>query len=344
MSAPRRQSSRPGTHPYRIHRITQLRRRIIGSRPGQPAVELLALALAVEASRVTESAEPARPVSTTAKTAPAPAPVPAVIAAGVAALLAAASGVVLADLPTRPPARTPPPPPPPTPPRGRTAPSSSTRTASSAATTSCSASRTSTRPRPSRSATARWASPPGPRTGSPPSSTGPTRCPTRKSPGQVNIPGLSVISHASDFTGRLDLTDGVLEESGGGESMKAWVAAAKDELIVDVTGANPNVDPDRVDQPVVRPQPRPRRSSGTAGTLAETWVDNSGYGASGQTFGSLAAITAGGRDVTGLRRQPDQDPGLASSRTPTATSASSSPRPTGPAGRRPTPRPSPRPR
>ncbi|HEX4288499.1 MAG TPA: DUF5703 domain-containing protein, partial [Trebonia sp.] len=65
--------------------------------------------------------------------------------------------------------------------------------------------------------------------------------PDRKSPGQVNVPGLSVISHAADFSGKLDLADGVLEESGGGESMKAWVSTAKDELIIDVSGASPNV-------------------------------------------------------------------------------------------------------
>jgi hypothetical protein len=120
--------------------------------------------------------------------------------------------------------------------------------------------------------------------------------PDRKSPGQVTIPGLSVISHAADFTGRLDLADGVLEESGGGMSMKAWVSTAKDELIIDVTGANPNVA--QTASIYLWSGRNPTASvSGTVGTLAETWVDNSGYGASGDTFGSLAAITAGGRDV-----------------------------------------------
>jgi hypothetical protein len=120
--------------------------------------------------------------------------------------------------------------------------------------------------------------------------------PDRKSPGQVNIPGLSVISHASDFTGRLNLADGVLEESGGGMSMKAWVSTAKDELIVDVTGANPNVT--QTASIYLWSGRTPAATvSGTTGTLAQTWVDNSGYGASGKTFGSLAAITAGGRDV-----------------------------------------------
>ena len=121
--------------------------------------------------------------------------------------------------------------------------------------------------------------------------------PARKSPGQVNIPGLSVISHAADFSGRLDLADGVLEESGGGESMKAWVSTAKDELIVDVSGANPNVTQTAAINLWSGRTPA-AAVSGKTGTLAETWLDNSGSGASGQTFGSLSAITAGGRDVS----------------------------------------------
>ena len=121
--------------------------------------------------------------------------------------------------------------------------------------------------------------------------------PDRKSPGQVNIPGLSVISHASDFSGRLDLTDGVLEESGGGESMKAWVSTAKDELIVDVSGANPNVAQTASISLWSGRNPT-AAVSGDTGTLAETWVDSSEQEPSGQTFGSLSAITAGGRDVS----------------------------------------------
>ena len=121
--------------------------------------------------------------------------------------------------------------------------------------------------------------------------------PDRKSPGQVNIPGLSVISHAADFSGRLNLADGVLEESGGGESMQAWVSSAKDELIIDVSGANPNVTQTAAINLWSGRTPT-AAVSGNTGTLAETWADNSGNGASGQTFGSLAAITAGGRDVS----------------------------------------------
>jgi Bacterial Ig-like domain len=127
--------------------------------------------------------------------------------------------------------------------------------------------------------------------------------PDRKSPSQVNIPGLSVISHAADFSGRLDLTDGVLEESGGGMSMKAWVPTAKDELIIDVTGANPGITQTASINLWSGRNPT-AAVSGDVGTLAETWVDNSEAGASGQTFGSLAAITAGGRDVSASVASP----------------------------------------
>ena len=38
-------------------------------------------------------------------------------------------------------------------------------------------------------------------------------------------------------------------------------------------------------------------ASGAIGSLAQTWADNS-QGNSGQTFGAMAAITAGGQNVT----------------------------------------------
>jgi hypothetical protein len=129
--------------------------------------------------------------------------------------------------------------------------------------------------------------------------------PARKSPGQVNIPGLSAMSNADDFSGRLDVTDGVLEESGGGMSMKAWVSTSKDELIVDVTGANPETTQTASIYLWSSRNPA-SAASGDTGTLAETWVDNSGYGASGQTFGSLSAITAGGRDVSASVVSPEK--------------------------------------
>jgi hypothetical protein len=121
--------------------------------------------------------------------------------------------------------------------------------------------------------------------------------PDRKSPGQVTIPGLTALTNAADFSGTLDLTDGVLEESGGGMTMKAWVSSSTDELIVDVTGADP-ATPETAAINLWSGRSPTAAVSGNIGTLAETWVDNSGSGASGQTFGSLAAITAGGTNVT----------------------------------------------
>ncbi|GAA4587764.1 hypothetical protein GCM10023194_37660 [Planotetraspora phitsanulokensis] len=129
--------------------------------------------------------------------------------------------------------------------------------------------------------------------------------PDRKSPGQLNIPGLSVITHAADFSGRLDLTDGVLRESGGGMSLKAWVSAEKDELIVDVSGANPDIAQTATINLWQGRKPA-AAVSGAIGTLAETWVDGNPSIGSGKTFGSLAAITAGGRDVTATVASPTQ--------------------------------------
>ena len=121
--------------------------------------------------------------------------------------------------------------------------------------------------------------------------------PGRKSPGQLTIPGLSTMTSASNFTGTLDLYNGVLNESGGGMTLKAWVASGKDELIVDVTGANP-ANSQTATVGLWTGRSPTAAASGSVGTLAETWVDNSEQEPSGKTFGSLAAITAGGRNVT----------------------------------------------
>ncbi|MBD0737962.1 fascin domain-containing protein [Streptomyces sp. CBMA29] len=121
--------------------------------------------------------------------------------------------------------------------------------------------------------------------------------PGRKSPGQVRIPGLSALTTASDFKGSLDVYTGVLTESGGGMTLKSWVSATKDELIVDVTGADPGAQQTATLSLWSGRGPQ-AAVSGTVGTLAETWVDNQEAGSSGRTFGSLAALSAGGRDVT----------------------------------------------
>jgi hypothetical protein len=120
--------------------------------------------------------------------------------------------------------------------------------------------------------------------------------PDRRSPGWLTIPGLSQITNAADFTATVDPYDGTLRESGGGMTATVYVRADKDELVVDVTGANPaTAQTARINlwsgrSPVAA-------ASGSIGTLAETWTDNVATTGSGQTFGSLAALTAGGSGV-----------------------------------------------
>jgi hypothetical protein len=120
--------------------------------------------------------------------------------------------------------------------------------------------------------------------------------PDRKSPGQLEIPGLTGLTSAADFSGRLDLYNGVLTQSGGGITLKAWVPSGKDELIVDVTGVDPAVTQTARVRLWSGRNPT-AAASGGIGTLAETWVDNQQQQPSGRTFGSLAAITAGGQNV-----------------------------------------------
>lgn len=120
--------------------------------------------------------------------------------------------------------------------------------------------------------------------------------PNRQSIGQLTIPGLAALTGASDFQGKVDLYDGMLEESGGGMTATVFVRGDAQELVIDVTGADPTSS-----QTATLKLWSPRAPTGTAtgniATLAETWVDNSGLGASGDTFGSLGAVTASGQNV-----------------------------------------------
>jgi hypothetical protein len=122
--------------------------------------------------------------------------------------------------------------------------------------------------------------------------------PDRKSPGQLVIPGLSRLTSAADFTGTVDLYDGMLRESGGGMTLTAFVRADAQQLVVDVTGADPNATQTAAVKLWSGRSPQ-ARASGAVAALAETFVDNNGAGASGRTFGTLAGISAGGRNVAG---------------------------------------------
>ncbi|HYK36246.1 glycosyl hydrolase family 95 catalytic domain-containing protein [Alloacidobacterium sp.] len=121
--------------------------------------------------------------------------------------------------------------------------------------------------------------------------------PLRLSPGQVVIPGLKKLTEAADYLGRLNLYDGQFEEQGGGTAATTYVDAALDVMAVDVTGADPNV-PQTAELKLWEPRHPHVFDSGRIGILAETWLDNKEAGASGDSFGSLAAITA---DATDLR-------------------------------------------
>jgi hypothetical protein len=120
--------------------------------------------------------------------------------------------------------------------------------------------------------------------------------PGRKSPGWLTIPGLSAMTNAPDFSGYLDVYNATLHESGGGMTATIYLRADKDELVVDVTGANPASTQTAAVNLWSGRSPQ-AAASGAIATLAETLVDNAPTTGSGQTFGSLAAVTAGGRNV-----------------------------------------------
>ena len=121
--------------------------------------------------------------------------------------------------------------------------------------------------------------------------------PHRDSPGQLVIPGLVALTSAKDFSARLDLFNGTLVEQGGGITLAAYVQTSTDTFVVDVTGADPNTA-QIAELRLWQPRTPHVVAHGEVGMLTEGWTDHYGPGASGEKFGSLAAITAVGRDVS----------------------------------------------
>ena len=120
--------------------------------------------------------------------------------------------------------------------------------------------------------------------------------PDRKSPGRVVIPGLARLTAAPDFQAHLDLYDAVLTETGGGMTARVYVRSDADELIVDVSGADPgSMQTAQVGLWDGR-QPHAQVAD-SLGLLAETWTDTADPGGSGEQFGSLAVISAAGQNV-----------------------------------------------
>jgi alpha-L-fucosidase 2 len=120
--------------------------------------------------------------------------------------------------------------------------------------------------------------------------------PERLSPGQVVIPGLAAMTQAKDFAGRLDLYNGEVQERGGGMHTTVYVQPGTDTMVIDVTGANAEM---QQTAKLVLWAPRVPHAlvHGTIGLLSQTWVDDQEPESSGRHFGSLSAITAVGRDV-----------------------------------------------
>jgi alpha-L-fucosidase 2 len=123
--------------------------------------------------------------------------------------------------------------------------------------------------------------------------------PQRRSPGQVTFPGLGTMIADRGFRGILNLEDGVLEESGGGVALKAWVDHDADRVIVDVRGLAPQMR-QHIRLGLWEPRKPVASAQGDAAVLSETWFDSTQPGASGRRFGSLAAIRVIGRDVQAL--------------------------------------------
>lgn len=121
--------------------------------------------------------------------------------------------------------------------------------------------------------------------------------PDRLSPGEIVIPGLAALTQAKDYSGRLNLYDGQFEERGGGMTATAYVQPNTDTLVVEVTGAP--ADQSQTAQLRLWPPRTPRAAAKDRnGLLSQAWIDDAQPGASGRPFGSLAAITADGREVS----------------------------------------------
>lgn len=121
--------------------------------------------------------------------------------------------------------------------------------------------------------------------------------PDRLSPGQVVISGLSFLTGAADYTGRLDLYNGEFRERGGGMTAAAYVQPNTDTLVVEVTGAKPD-EPQTAILKLWPPRSPHVMVNGSVGALSEAWIDDKNPESSGRPFGSLAAITAEGRGVS----------------------------------------------
>jgi hypothetical protein len=121
--------------------------------------------------------------------------------------------------------------------------------------------------------------------------------PERRSPGQVVLPGLSALTGAKDYAGRLNLYEGEFQEHGGGMTATAYVQPDTDTLVLDVTGATAD-EPQKAQLKLWQPRTPRAIVDRESGFLAEGWIDNQQPESSGRPFGSLSGITADARNVS----------------------------------------------
>ena len=121
--------------------------------------------------------------------------------------------------------------------------------------------------------------------------------PYRRSPGQVILPDLKIMTSDRNFRGRLRLYDGVLEESGGGVVLRAWVDHDADRVVIDLTGLS-TTSPQHVQLRLWPPRNPKAVANRDKAFLVETWRDDQLPGASGRPFGSLAGVQAVGGQVS----------------------------------------------
>ncbi len=127
--------------------------------------------------------------------------------------------------------------------------------------------------------------------------------PSRLSPGQVLLPGLTKLMDAADYQGRLDLYHGEFQESGGGLTATVYVEPSIDAVVIEVRGAAPNVQ-QTAQLYLWQPRHASQSIQSNIALLSETWRDSTEAGASGQTFGSLSAVTAEARELHVARVNP----------------------------------------
>jgi hypothetical protein len=120
--------------------------------------------------------------------------------------------------------------------------------------------------------------------------------PLRLSVAQLVVPGLAKLASANDFSARLDMYDGEFQEQGAGLTATAFIQESAAVFELDDSGADPAVLQTAILK-LWEPRHPVLRAPDGWGVISETWQDTVEAGASGQTFGSLAAVKAEAHDV-----------------------------------------------